>query len=51
MAKDSGVIRSIRIKWSQADFVRSPLLTSHGHPLLIGYVCNSDRIRRRIQGT
>ena len=51
MDKDSGVIRSTCIKWSQADFVWSLLLTSHGHPLLIEYICNSGRIRCRIQGT
>ena len=48
--KDSSIIRSIRIKWSQTDIVRLPLLTSHGHLLLIEYVCNLDRIQHRILG-
>ena len=33
--KDSDVICSICIKWSQADFVRSSLFTGHGHPYLL----------------
>ena len=44
--KDSDVIRSIHIKWSQADFVWLPLFTGHGHPLFIEYICNSDKIWR-----
>ena len=51
MDRDLGVIHFIRIKWSQADFVRLQLFTGHGHPLFIGYICNLDRIRCRIQGT